>query len=306
MLDYKLLEALAMVVEKGGFEKAAHALHLTQSAISQRLRLLEEQHGQILLVRSSPPRATEAGRLLLKHFRQVQMLEGGLHPGIGDGDGGGGGFADRLAVAVNADSLAAWFLPAVAQFARDRQVLFEIITDDQDETHKLLRDGDVVGCISARAEAMQGCRVTHLGCMVYRLLAAPDFATRWFPESITPETAATAPAVTFNRVDESVNALLRDVLGEAPATYPTNYVPSPEKYLEAVMEGWGYGTIPDWQGREQLDSGALIDLAPGHTLPVQLHWHRWNLDSPLLNDLTNALAHGASLFMDDGKEGGRS
>ena len=70
MLDYKLLEALAQVVQSGGFDKAAQELHITQSAVSQRVKLLEGQTGQILLARTTPPRATEAGRNLLKHFRR--------------------------------------------------------------------------------------------------------------------------------------------------------------------------------------------------------------------------------------------
>ena len=294
MLDYKLLEALAMVVERGGFEKAALALHLTQSAVSQRLRQLEEQHGRALLVRSTPPRPTGAGRELIKHYRQVRLLEGGLSPGVGEG----GGYAHRLAVAVNADSLATWFLQAVGDFVRERQVLVECITDDQDETHKLLRDGDVVGCVSARAEAMQGCRVTRLGCMTYRLLAAPEYARRWFPQGMAHEAAALAPAVTFNRVDESVNVMLADILGAPPAGYPTHYVPSTEQYLQAVADGWGYGTIPDGQGQERLASGELVDLAPGRALPVELYWHCWNIESPLLRALTEALVDGAAAFME--------
>ncbi|WP_461208649.1 LysR family transcriptional regulator ArgP [Desulfocurvus sp. DL9XJH121] len=293
MLDYKLLEALAMVVEEGGFEKAARSLHLTQSAVSQRVRQLEEQRGQILLVRSSPPRPTPAGQLLLKHFRQVRMLEGGLGPGEGCEH-----YSDTLAVAINADSLATWFLPVVEAFVHEHHVLLDLVTDDQDETHKLLRNGDVVGCVSARAESMQGCCATYLGCMDYRLLASPEFAAHWFPKGVTAEAAGNAPAVTFNRMDESVHTLLRDILGPAaPAVHPTHYVPSSERFAQVIVRSWGYGALPDCQSSEHLISGALVDLAPGHVQPVRLYWHCWNLDSPLLRALTAALVKAAPAML---------
>ena len=54
MLDYKHIEALAKVIQEGGFERAAQALFLTQSAVSQRVRQLEESSGQILKTSLSP------------------------------------------------------------------------------------------------------------------------------------------------------------------------------------------------------------------------------------------------------------
>ncbi|MBU1002603.1 MAG: LysR family transcriptional regulator ArgP [Proteobacteria bacterium] len=291
MLDYKLLEALGTVVTEGGFERAARVLNLTQSAVSQRVRLLEEQTGQILVARSAPPTPTAAGVRLLKHYRQVRLLEGDLDPEIG-ADKNGAEYGRTLALAVNADSLATWFLPAVQPFVHQHQVLLDLRVDDQDETHKLLRDGDVVGCVSARAEPMQGCRVATLGRMEYRLLAAPGFAHRWFPQGLTMEAVRRAPAVTFNRVDESINVILRRVFGQVPTPYPTHYVPSSEQFVNVIAAGWGYGTLPEQQSRELLASGALVDLAPDHPLPVTLSWHCWNLDSPLLSALAQALVRG--------------
>lgn len=298
MLDYKLLEALGAVVTEGGFERAARVLNLTQSAVSQRVRLLEEQTGQILVVRGAPPVPTPAGRRLLKHFSQVRMLEGDLGGVLeGGADGDGGGFARTLAVAVNADSLATWFLPAVQPFVLEHQVLLDLRVDDQDETHKLLRDGDVVGCVSARAEPMQGCRAAMLGGMEYRLLASPEFARRWFPHGLTAEAATQAPAMTFNRVDESVNVILKAVFGHVPAPHPTHYVPSSEQFVNAIAGGWGYGTLPEPQSRAHLAAGTLVDLAPAQALPVTLFWHCWNLNSALLDGLSRALVKGGAAML---------
>ena len=75
MFDYKLLAALAAVVEQAGFERAAQALGLSQSAISQRIKLLEARVGQPVLLRDTPPRPTELGQRLLNHVQQVRLLE---------------------------------------------------------------------------------------------------------------------------------------------------------------------------------------------------------------------------------------
>ncbi|BBD09224.1 LysR family transcriptional regulator ArgP [Desulfovibrio ferrophilus] len=297
MLDYKLLEALSCVVTEGGFERAARVLHLTQSAVSQRVRLLEEQTGQILVARSTPPVPTPAGRQLLKHYRQVRILEGDLNMDANQEGSSDNGFNQTVAVAVNADSLATWFLPAVQPFIQEHQVLLDLCVDDQDETHKLLKDGDVVGCVSARSEPMQGCRVEVLGGMEYRLVATPEFARRWFPHGLTVEAVRRAPAVTFNRVDESINVILRNVFGHLPGAYPTHYVPSSEQFVTAIAGGWGYGTLPEQQSTELLATEKLVDLAPVHPMPVTLHWHCWNLDSPLLAELTRALVRGASAML---------
>jgi len=102
MLDYKLIEALALVIDEGGFERASASLCITQSAVSQRIRLLEEVCGQILLIRSSPPEPTPVGRNLLKHYRQVKLLEENLLVDLSINEDGP---SPTLTIAVNAADL---------------------------------------------------------------------------------------------------------------------------------------------------------------------------------------------------------
>ena len=64
MLDYTSLEALATVLHEGSFERAARRLHVTPSAVSQRVKQLEERLGQVLVQRGSPCTGTEAGQRL--------------------------------------------------------------------------------------------------------------------------------------------------------------------------------------------------------------------------------------------------
>jgi LysR family transcriptional regulator (chromosome initiation inhibitor) len=295
MIDYKLVRALGAVVREGGFERAARALHLTQSAVSQRVKLLEEQAGRVLLVRSSPPRPTEAGRELLRHLRRVERLEGDLAESWGAPWGGGdaagealGGW-DVLPVAVNADSLATWFLDAARPLLERRSVLLDVRVADQEETHRLLRGGEVAGCVSARAEPVQGCAVRPLGCMIYRLVAAPAFCGRWFPEGFTPEAAARAPTVIFDRNDGMHERMLRRAFGpEAPAP-PAHYVPSSERFVDVVAAGLGHGMVPDLQCDPLLARGELLDLGPEFAVEVALHWHCWNIESRLLATFGEAL-----------------
>lgn len=289
MLDYKLLEAFAKVVEEGGFERAARALRLTQSAVSQRIKLLEERLGTILLVRSAPPKATEAGRLALRHYHMTLRLEGDFEAGLGREREG----FSTLPVGVNADSLATWFLPAVASFLKEEGVLLDLSVDDQERTHELLRDGEVLGCVSSRPDPFQGCAATHLGDMEYRVFAAPEFRDRWFPAGLSLEAAGRAPALIFNRKDALHAKLLAGFFGRAPEGFQAFYAPSSEKFAEIIASGLAYGMLPDQQSAELRASGAIVDLAPGHAATVRLFWHRWTLGAGLLEGFTRALIDGA-------------
>lgn len=295
MLDYPCIEALAAVLREGGFDKAARVLHISQSAVSQRIRSLEDGLGQVLLVRSAPPMATPAGRLLLKHYLQVARLEDDLgallSPDAGEK-------AAPLPVGVNQDSLATWFLPALEPFLREEGVLLDCRSDDQDVTHTLLRDGDVLGCVSARSSPMQGCRSTYLGRMVYRLLATPEYVARRFPAGLTREALERAPVLVFNRKDELHLKLLRRALGEEPPALVAHYLPSSEQFSTYIAMGLACGMLPREQSAEILNSGRVVDLAPGHAVEVDLYWHCWNIESRLLARLTDALVTGAASLLE--------
>ena len=289
MLDYKLVEAFAGVVTEGGFEKAAKALHITQSAVSQRIKLLEERVGRPLLVRSSPPRPTGAGVDMLRHYRQVRRLEDDL---------GGRGSAEgdelvSLSIGVNADSLATWFFPAVEAFLDARPALLDIRADDQAETHRLLRNGDVLGCVSDRSDPMQGCVVESLGVMEYRMYCTTAYKAKWFPKGVTREGVERAPMLIFNRKDVMHERLIFDALGESPDRFSGFYLPSSERFPSVVASGRVCGMLPMEQAAPLLERGEIVDLAPGHAVPIALHWHCWNLASPGLRDFTAALTVGA-------------
>ncbi len=289
MFDYKLLEAFAKVVEEGGFERAARALCVTQPAVSQRVRLLEERTGRILLARTTPPKPTEAGRLALRHYYRVRRLEDDCQDLFGKDDSG----HSILPVGVNADSLATWFLPAVTPFLLAERVLLDISVDDQERTHELLRDGGVLGCVSSRPEPFQGCASAALGSMRYRAFAAPGFRKKWFADGLTMETAAKAPALIFNRKDELHQKLLTGVFGSPVPGFQALYLPSSEKFATVIASGLAYGMLPDQQSAELEAAGEIVDLAPGFEERVALYWHSWRFGQGLLDRFTEALTAGA-------------
>ncbi len=295
MIDYKLIEALAMVALEGGFDKAAKALYITQSAVSQRLKLLEELTGQVLIARTTPPHATPAGRKYLKHYLQVKRLEDDLMREMGEADHKD---FSSIAIGINADSLAFWLLEAIHPFLLEERVLLDIRVDDQEQTHRMLKDGEVMGCISTQEQPLQGCRIDYIGRMNYRMMATPDFAARWFPNGLAIEDARRAPAIIFDRQDELHHKLLRQTLEDVPASIPTHYVPSVEKYPDYIALGIAYGMLPDQQSTPLLRSGQIIDLSPDRHVSVKLYWHCWNLKSILLKKLTQHLIRKAKTLLE--------
>ena len=294
MFDYKLIEALAMVVREGGFDKAAKALCITQSAVSQRLKLLEELTGQVLIARTTPPQATSAGQKLIKHYLQVKRLEDDL---MGETDEPGNNGFTSIAVGINADSLAFWFLEAIHPLLLGERVLLDIRVNDQEQTHRLLKDGEVMGCISTQKQPMQGCRIEYLGRMNYRMMATPEFAAQWFPKGLTIDDVRRAPALIFNRQDELHHKLLHQALEVVPAAIPTNYVPSVEKFADFIGLGLTYGMLPDQQSTPLIRNGQMVDLSPDCHVSVKLYWHCWNLKSDLLEKLTQHLIRNAKKLL---------
>ena len=297
--DPQSMECLAAIVEEGGFERAARRLSITQSAVSQRLRALESQVGAVLIVRSRPLRPTAAGLLVLKHAMQMRLLRADLEHDLSDlapGDGAAQG-EDRISIAVNADSIATWALPALTDLVVGGLPL-EIITDDQDFTHVWLREGQVLGCITALAQPLRGCKVVPLGAMPYVAVSSPRFAQEQCPQGLTAHNFRQFPFIAFNRKDGLQTQFVQRAFRLKRVTLKQRFVPSAEGQVRAVLAGWGASVIPQLQVRTLLEQGALVDLAAGKVLPVALYWHCWNLDSALLDALTGALTQAAAAALE--------
>jgi len=297
--DPDALECLAAIVEEGGFERAAQRLSITQSAVSQRLRALEAQVGTVLIVRSRPLRPTPAGQLLLKHTRQLRLLRADLERDLKDlapSSTGGAREEERISIAINADSIATWALPALGELARQGLPL-EIITDDQDFTHEWLRNGQVLGCVTTLRQALRGCRMVPLGAMRYVCVAAPEFARRHCPGGLGPINFRRLPFIAFNRKDDMQAEFVASAFGLKRVTLSQLFVPSSEGQVRAVLAGWGVSVVPELLAAGLIERGELVNLAPHHALPIQLYWHCWNLESVVLEQLSVALTQAATAVL---------
>ncbi|MCA0146285.1 LysR family transcriptional regulator ArgP [Blastococcus sp. LR1] len=287
-LDLGQLRALAAAVSTGTLDGAARSLHVTPSAVSQRLKALEAATGRVLLVRSKPVRVTPSGAAVLRLARQVELLAADT-AGELSGDGSDARPV-TVPIAVNADSLATWVLPALAPLAAEHR--FDLYRADQERTSDLLRDGTVMAAVTAEAEPVPGCRVVRLGAMRYRPMASPAFARRWFPDGLTTDALAGAPVVVFDREDDLQHAYLRRRGVTSPQVH---HVPSSADYVRAVRLGMGWGTIPDLQLAQPTDVEGpdLVELDPDGATDVVLHWQQWRLHSPALDRVAEAVRAAA-------------
>ncbi|MFL6124160.1 LysR family transcriptional regulator ArgP [Actinophytocola sp.] len=278
------VRTLLAVVDEGTFDAAAAVLHVTPSAVSQRVKALEQRTGSVLVTRTKPVRLTESGQVVVRFARRLTALEQEARAELR-----GVGEPVRVPFAVNADSLATWFLPALA---RVPGVCFELHREDQDHTTALLREGTVMAAVTSSATPVQGCSVRLLGHLRYLPLAAPVFAARWLTGSLLDDLAR-APVVMFDRRDDVQDRFVR-ALGGARASEWRHYVPASEVFVEAVVAGLGWGMVPEEQAAPRLRSGALVALAPDRRVEVPLYWQQWKLDLPALSTVAAAVAEAAS------------
>lgn len=293
--DFAALECLAAIVEEGGFERAAQKLHITQSAVSQRLRALEVQVGSVLVERTRPVKATSAGRLLLKHAKQLRLLRSDLAhelqelaPQTGQSLAG-----ETISVAINADSIATWAMTAFDALIKEGLPL-EVLVDDQDFTQELLRSGQVMGCVTTLRQALRGCAVRPLGAMPYVAVASTGFVQQRLAQGLTRKNFSALPFLAFNRKDDMQSEFVARCLGLKSVSLPHQILlPSCEAQVRAVRAGWGVAVLPQLLVQADLASGALVEVAPGHALAIELFWHCWNLESRVLARVSDALLNTA-------------
>jgi LysR family transcriptional regulator (chromosome initiation inhibitor) len=286
------VRTLLAVVDEGTFDAAAAALHVTPSAVSQRVKALEQRTGRVLLLRTKPVRPTESGAVLVRLARQVARLERDAHAELGLS---GAGEPTRVSVAVNADSLATWFLDALTRVPREPALCFDLRREDEDHTAALLREGAVMAAVTSSPDPVPGCSVRPLGRMRYLPAAAPEFAARWVTGRPLREALAGAPVVVFDRRDDFQDGFVRRLGGGQGAASPArHYVPTSEGFAQAVTAGLGWGMIPEPQAVPLLRTGRLTELAPGRVVDIPLYWQQWRLDSPALATVADAVAEAAA------------
>ncbi len=284
-IDGQQLAAFAAVIEHGSFDVAAARLHVTPSAISQRVKALEQRVGQVLVRRGKPSAATPAGVPLLRLAAQTALLESETLAEMS----GGSSERTRIPIAVNADSMATWF---TAVLGRLPEVLFNIRIEDQDHSARLLREGAVMGAVTTERTAVTGCRVLPLGVMRYIPVATAAYVQRYLRDGFTADATASAPSLAWNRDDALQDLLVRKAFRRSIAR-PVHYVPTAEGFAAAVRAGLGWGMFPEQLAGPALAEGSFVRISEAH-LDVPLYWQCWKLDSPMVQTITEAVRSAAS------------
>jgi len=287
MFDYSSLAALAAIIREGSFDRAARSLNVTASAVSQRIRLLEERVGCVLVIRGQPCTATARGRQLCQHFDRVRLLETELQDAL-PGLSPQGESRVALPIAVNADSLATWFTPAIARYAATSPVLVELAVDDESHTGELLRTGEVLAAVTASARPAAGCSSQTLGSMRYRAAASPEFMQHYFAGGVNYRNLSQAPSLGFDNKDTLQDRWAHRFC-RRHLELPRHALPSPEAFVTAALAGMGWGLHPESLIAHLLEAGSLVELECSSPLDIPLYWQQARLASSLLDGLTREI-----------------
>ncbi len=281
--DPSQLAALSAILRHGSFEAAARDLNVTPSAVSQRLKALENRMGTPLVIRDTPCRPTPAGQRLARHAQDLSLLEAQVAKDLGMTSA-----PARVRVAINADSLATWFIPSLA----GSELLFELEVDDQDHSADWLHQGAVAAAVTARETPVRGCACHALGALRYIPTASPAFMARWFSAGVTRETLSRAPVLTFNAKDQLQVSWIRQTTGHALRP-PTHVLPSTQAFVDAALAGLGWGMNPQVLVEAHLQNGDLVPLIDGAKLDTPLFWQVARHVSEPLRPLTASVRRRA-------------
>jgi LysR family transcriptional regulator (chromosome initiation inhibitor) len=280
---------LAAIMTEGTFDAAAQRLHLTPSAVSQRIRALEMVVGRPVLRRVRPVELTPAGEAVVRFARQVELLSVDLSNQL---EPSADGSTPRITLVVNSDSLHTWALPGLVEVAEHVQLT--ILREDQDHSLDLVRRGAAHGAVTATAVPVPGCISRPLGVMRYRPVCTPAFAARWFADGVTSTTLSTAPVVIYDDKDDLQDRYLRRQR-RTSLQPPRHYVPATHEFGQAIQLGLGWGMLPELQ-LAQLEPGLLRPLASSAHLDVPLYWQQWRLTSTALNYVASAITDAAQIL----------
>ncbi len=290
--DYDGLTVLSAVVREGSFEAAAKILGVTQSAVSQRIRQLEERAGAVLVVRARPCVPTEAGLQLCRHVDQVSLLQHEVVKRMDVLIGLEKASAATIRIAVNNDSLATWFPGVIKRATSELALRFDIIPDDQEHTENSLKSGDALAAVTSTDKTVQGCRRVSLGAMEYIAVATPEYYQMAFSDGVSLKTLQKSECIAFDRKDTIQDQWMEECFGQI-VEVGAHYVPSYEGYLQTCLNGTAWGLVPRISCTDALDEGNLVELVPGKSVKVALHWQASAHSGDMLRRLTQIIEEEA-------------
>lgn len=298
MFDYAHLEALLAVEREGSFEGAGRALGVTSSAVSQRIKLLEERIGAVLINRHPPIKPTHVGIELCRHAELVSILEDKIIsandcvPKVQDHR------KPVIKIVVNDDSLSSWFMDVLKMdAAKNGSYMFEVSIADQDYSIDELKFGSVLAAISINKTPVQGFGSRYLGMHVYRATASPEFMRRHFPDGVTLEALRKAPALRYSAQDDLQQQWIMENFGEK-IIHDTYILPSSPGFVQACLGSIAWGMNPSQMVDKYIESGDLVEILPGAPLNKPLYWHCSRMVSEPLKYFTQYVIDAAEKHLD--------
>ncbi len=285
MLDYSAIAALAAVIETQSFQAAAEKLFITQSAVSQRIKSLENNYGEPLLVRTQPYRCTNLGQILLKHFKRIVLMENAVNEELDIET-----HQQQVSIAISRDSLETWFMQVIHRLKKIMPLSLEIIADDQDVTFKYFQNGLVSACASTEAKSLAGCQVDFLGYFDYVLVASPEFKKRYFKnEKDYRGNFLKAPAIIFDNKDKLHAHYLKDFFHLNDFPFPYHTIPSVAGFRQFALKGYAYALIPEMDILVELKQQKLVKLYPHKTWQMPVYWHHWAIETQTYKKLNKVV-----------------
>ncbi len=285
MLDSKLLQTLASVIETNGFERAAAQLGVTQSAVSQRIKQLEVMVGRPLLVRSQPLEPTAAGKTLLQHYKQIKLLELDLMQHLKPQ-------ADistmnMLSIGADADSLSSWLMPALLPLIKQHELQLRILPGEHlTDPATRQNSAHLCGWLSHDSTTAHGSQCQDLGMVRYQCVCTPAYRQSHFPDGMTPTSLAHAHAVVLHDQQTRHADYLQQLVGYQGG-FPFSSMPTPDAMLDFIHTGLGYGLIPQEFLDHMAENDRLVTL--GAPLHLPLYWHHWRAEPAIARALGEAL-----------------
>lgn len=293
MLDKIKCEAFSAVVETGSFEKAGRKLCISQSAISQRIRLLEERLGKILIVRERPCKPTPFGAELYAYLQRASILENSFLKNITDKNTK----FRRLPIAASIGTFESLLFPILAKYCLFESLTIDIKIDTLSNTVDLLKKGEVQACVTSEPEMISGCSSVHLGNMVYCIVASESFIEKWFKNGINRESLRNAPSVLFNENEKIHFDFLETHFGLTKNMIPFHIIPSSDSYIAGLSYDLGYGLIPKCKLSQKVWDLGIKEISSEYRISIPLYWHQLSFISSSVLIMNNILINHSKAIL---------
>jgi DNA-binding transcriptional LysR family regulator len=260
-LDSRQLKAFTLVAQTGSFTEASKQLHLSQSAVSHSIRVLEEDVGCRLLERAGKKVfLTQAGEHLLKHathiLQEMEAVRGDLEH-LGQWGHG------RLRLAASATACE-YILPSVLREFKESFPQCSIIIEpgDSPAALDLILAGrvDLAMVLEPRSEPNLEFRHLFTDELIYVTSPQHPWA---LAERVNRAEVARQNFILYHKNSYTVR-LIENYFADEKLNLPSFMeMGSMEAMKELVKLGLGISILTPWVARKELEEGSLVGLPLG-------------------------------------------